>query len=191
MIAPADLRALGVLPCGCGKTYKRTSGPWLCGPGCVPTSEGRPASAVAGRSRIEGGGVATLPREGSTPSPRPSKPMPGRHARGNAVCDALAQQIAAASWLPARLSAGVVREYRFAPPRRWRFDLALPLVMWAVEVDGGAFTGGHSRGAAYEKECEKFNEATLLGWRVLRVTPKMVKQGSALALVRRAVGGAK
>jgi very-short-patch-repair endonuclease len=107
-------------------------------------------------------------------------PMKGRHARGDAVCDALAEQMRG-------LGLDVVREHRFAPSRRWRFDLAVVALKLAVEVDGGAFTGGHSRGAAYERECEKFNTAVLLGWRVFRVTPRMVKQGPALALVKSAV----
>jgi hypothetical protein len=31
-----------------------------------------------------------------------------------------------------------IREYRFAPSRRWRFDFAWPAAMLAVEVEGGA-----------------------------------------------------
>ncbi len=80
------------------------------------------------------------------------------------------------------------REYRFAAPRRWRFDFAWPGRMVAVEVEGGTWSDGrHSRGAGYEKDLEKYNEATLLGWRVLRVTTHMVEDGRALAVVERAL----
>ena len=81
-----------------------------------------------------------------------------------------------------------VREYRFAPPRRWRFDLAWPERRIAVEVDGGTWVGGrHVRGAGYEADCVKLNEATIAGWRVLRVTSRMVEDGRAIDALQRLV----
>jgi hypothetical protein len=87
-----------------------------------------------------------------------------------------------------------VREYVFAPPRRWRFDFAwpdLPITdRWAVEVEGGTWVNGrHGRGAGFQNDCEKYNRAALLGWRVLRVTPAQIRSGAALAWIERAVGG--
>ncbi len=80
-----------------------------------------------------------------------------------------------------------IREYRFAPPRRWRFDYAWPAQRIALEIEGGVWTGGrHVRGKGYVSDCEKYSEAALLGWRVLRVTPAQIKDGRALALVERA-----
>jgi very-short-patch-repair endonuclease len=74
------------------------------------------------------------------------------------------------------------REYRFHPTRKWRFDFAWPAKSLAVEVDGGLFvTGRHSRGAGAEKDMEKFAEAMIHGWRVLRVSTNQVKSGQALA----------
>ena len=79
-----------------------------------------------------------------------------------------------------------IREHRFAPPRRWRFDFAWPERLLAVEVEGGSFIAGrHSRGAGFEADAEKYNEAALIGWRVIRVTPRMVDDGRALALIQR------
>ena len=66
-----------------------------------------------------------------------------------------------------------VEEHRFAASigRRWRFDFAWPDRMLAVEIDGGAFSGGrHTRGAGFVEDCRKMNAATLMGWRVLRFT---------------------
>ena len=81
-----------------------------------------------------------------------------------------------------------LREYRFALPRRWRFDLAFLPHKVAVEVEGGVWTHGrHTRGAGYEADCEKYSEAALLGWKVLRVTGRMVQNGKALALLERAL----
>lgn len=63
-------------------------------------------------------------------------------------------------------------EYRFHPTRRWRFDWAFPDQKVALEIEGGVWTGGrHTRGAGYVRDIEKYNHATLAGWRVLRVTP--------------------
>jgi len=80
-----------------------------------------------------------------------------------------------------------VREHRFAPPRRWRFDFAWIAERVACEVEGGAFSGGHKRYKAYESDCEKQNEAMLQGWRVLRVTPAMVDDGRAIEVIRKAL----
>jgi hypothetical protein len=81
-----------------------------------------------------------------------------------------------------------VREYRFARPRRWRFDYAWPAHRFALEIEGATWTGGrHVRGRGYEADCEKYNEAALRGWTVLRATSGMVRDGRALALLERAL----
>lgn len=62
-------------------------------------------------------------------------------------------------------------EYRFAYPRRWRFDFAWPDALVAVELEGGHFVSGrHSRGVGFRQDCDKYNAAVLAGWRVLRFT---------------------
>jgi hypothetical protein len=33
-----------------------------------------------------------------------------------------------------------IREHRFAPPRRWRFDYAWPAHRLALEIEGGTWT---------------------------------------------------
>jgi hypothetical protein len=83
-------------------------------------------------------------------------------------------------------------EYRFAPPRRWRFDYAWPKLEppVALEVEGGVFVAGrHSRGAGMLADMEKYNTATLAGWKVLRVTPTQIADGSALTLIEHAIRG--
>ena len=81
-------------------------------------------------------------------------------------------------------------EYRFAPPRKWRFDFSWPAVKVALEVEGGVFVAGrHSRGSGMVKDMEKYNAATLAGWRVFRVTPTQVADGSAVTLIEQAIKG--
>lgn len=85
-----------------------------------------------------------------------------------------------------------VPEHKFHPTRRWRFDWSWPQQRLALEVQGGLFIQGrHSRGAALMKEHEKLNEAATRGWRVLFVTPRQIVDGSALALVERALSQAQ
>lgn len=77
-----------------------------------------------------------------------------------------------------------VTEYRFAPPRRWRFDYAWPAAKVALEIEGGTWTGGrHVRGKGYERDVEKYNAAALAAWTVLRVTTGMIRDGRAFALL--------
>jgi very-short-patch-repair endonuclease len=79
-------------------------------------------------------------------------------------------------------------EYVFHPTRKWRFDLSWPDRKLAVEIDGATWTNGrHVRGAGVEKDCEKFSEAAILGWRIVRVTSGMVASGAALGLIERAL----
>lgn len=75
-----------------------------------------------------------------------------------------------------------VREYKFDPVRKWRFDFAFVKEKVAVEIDGGVFLGakgGHTSGVGYTSNCEKGNAAVLQGWRVLHFTPDHVKSGYA------------
>ena len=63
-----------------------------------------------------------------------------------------------------------LEEVKFHPSRKWRFDYAWPDKMVALEVEGGVWTmGRHTRGIGFVRDMEKYNAATLLGWRVLRV----------------------
>jgi very-short-patch-repair endonuclease len=68
-----------------------------------------------------------------------------------------------------------LKEYKFHPERKWRFDFALIDHKIAIEIEGGTWTGGrHVRAAGYRNDCEKYNEAVKLGWRVLRYTSDMI-----------------
>lgn len=81
-----------------------------------------------------------------------------------------------------------VAEFRFAPDRRWRFDLAWPAFKLAMEIDGGTFVSGrHGRGAGLLKEHEKMNRAACDGWRVLRCVPRVVLADATYTLALEAI----
>jgi len=83
-----------------------------------------------------------------------------------------------------------VREFKFHPKRQWRLDFAWPGCKIAVEVEGGAWTGGrHLRGYGFQADCEKYAMALIAGWRVLRVTGQMVKDGTALDYIEQILKG--
>lgn len=77
-------------------------------------------------------------------------------------------------------------EYRFAQGRRWRFDHAWVAERVALEIEGGVWTNGrHTRGSGFMRDVIKYNEAAVLGWRVIRCTPSTLADG--MATVRRAI----
>ena len=83
-----------------------------------------------------------------------------------------------------------VPEHRFHPTRRWRFDWAWVEKKLAVEVNGAVYvTGRHTRGAGVEADMEKLAEAMCLGWTVLQVSSRHVRDGRALGWIKRLLKG--
>lgn len=80
------------------------------------------------------------------------------------------------------------REFRFHPKHKWRFDFAWYDHKLAVECEGGVYSSGrHTRGKGFEADIEKYNTATLMGWRVLRFTAKDIKSGMAVIRIAEAL----
>ena len=70
------------------------------------------------------------------------------------------------------------REVRFHPGRKWRADFGHLETRTLIEIEGGIFIPGggrHSRGAGYAKDAEKYLEAVLAGWTVIRLTEKQLE----------------
>ncbi|RJO64185.1 MAG: hypothetical protein C4540_04710 [Candidatus Omnitrophota bacterium] len=69
------------------------------------------------------------------------------------------------------------KEYHFHPERKWRFDFAYPDKKIAIECEGAVWTRGrHTRGAGFIGDCQKYNAAQLLGWKVLRYSSDMIDE---------------
>lgn len=75
------------------------------------------------------------------------------------------------------------REYYFAKPRMFHFDIAVfkddkPAHV-AIEIDGGVYIkSGHSGGKNAEDAMVRGNLACMHGWQVLHYTPKMAMDAS-------------
>jgi len=130
---------------------------------------------------------------------------PGSVAPGAKVIGAIQtadRASAAQSVRLASLPAGAVTEFRFHKRRRWRFDYAWPRWRIALEVEGGIYgrgkqcpacgrraVAGHTSIERLKTDMEKYNAAVIGGWRILRVTPQQLADGTADRLVRKAIGG--
>ncbi len=69
---------------------------------------------------------------------------------------------------------------RFHTSRRWRADFAHMGSRTLIEIEGGIFIPGggrHNRGSGYAKDAEKYLEAVLAGWTVIRLTAKQLEIG--------------
>ncbi len=63
-------------------------------------------------------------------------------------------------------------EFRFHPERRWRADFAHLPSRTLFEIEGGIYVNGrHNRAAGFAADLEKYLEAVLAGWRVVRLGP--------------------
>lgn len=179
------------VPCWCGAARKRAAGPWVCGrKGCDDLGlGGAKVAQTAGSER----GATRL-------HSAPSKPRAGKAAE-----DALADQLARSGfivltwgewlmWAMHGLALDptvAVREARWGqalvPERRFRSDFMLPASRLFVEIEGGA----HGVQRQRKSDILRAQIAEQAGYRILRVLPEQVADGSALALVRRAEGGTK
>src|ERR1044072_7837334 len=70
----------------------------------------------------------------------------------------------------------VVQEHKFHPERKWRFDFALPDKKIGIEYEGlNSSKSGHTTLQGYTKDTEKYREAAIMGWTLLRYTVKNYK----------------
>lgn len=82
------------------------------------------------------------------------------------------------------------REFKFHPKRKWRADFHLVEKMILVEVEGGIWSGGrHTRGKGYLGDMEKYNAATVMGYRVIRFSTEQVKSGLAIEQIEGVIKG--
>ncbi len=88
----------------------------------------------------------------------------------------------------------LVKEYRFHQARKWRADFAHLPSHTLIEIEGGIWVNGrHNRAAGFAADLEKYLEAALDGWRVVRLGPKELTAdhtGRLITLLREASASA-
>ena len=81
------------------------------------------------------------------------------------------------------------QEFKFHPTRKWRADFHLKGKKILVEVEGGIWSNGrHTRGKGYLGDLEKCNEATMMGYQVIRFSTEQVKSGKAIEQILKLIG---
>ena len=81
-------------------------------------------------------------------------------------------------------------EFRFHKTRRWRADFAHLESRTLIEIEGGIYVNGrHNRGAGFAADLEKYLEASLAGWRVVRLGPNELTAETIGRLVAVVSGG--
>ncbi len=85
-----------------------------------------------------------------------------------------------------------VTEHYFHPARKWRFDAAYVEEKIAIEVEGGTgwkrdAPSRHLTPSGFQGDVDKYNAAAILGWALLRFTPAMLRDGTAIETIRRAL----
>jgi len=86
-----------------------------------------------------------------------------------------------------------VREYQGIQGRRFRFDFAWPTLKLAAECEGGIWmrrtkAHSHSSPLGISRDVEKYNLATIQGWRVIRATSTQIRDGQAIRWLAAALG---
>ena len=79
------------------------------------------------------------------------------------------------------------REFVFHPERKWRADFAHVESRTLIEIEGGIYVEGggrHDRSAGFIADAEKYLEAFLAGWSVVRLTSAQITAPNIERLIR-------
>ena len=84
------------------------------------------------------------------------------------------------------------REFVFHPERKWRADFAHVESRTLIEIEGGIYIAGggrHNRAAGFLADLEKYLEAALAGWRVVRLAEPLITAPMVERLIAFVRGG--
>lgn len=80
---------------------------------------------------------------------------------------------------------GLRERLKAAGLQDWRFDFWCQSARLAVEVEGGAWTGGrHTRGKGFHDDLRKYGAAMRMGITVYRCDYALIKSGEAYETIR-------
>ena len=84
------------------------------------------------------------------------------------------------------------REFRFHPTRKWRADFAHAESRVLIEIEGGIYIDGggrNNRAAGFVADLEKYLEAALDDWRVVRLADPLITAPMVERLIAFVRGG--
>ena len=82
------------------------------------------------------------------------------------------------------------REFRFHMDRKWRADFAHVESRTLIEVEGGIYVQGRrNRPQGFAADAEKYLEAALAGWRVVRLADPLITAPMVERLIAFVRGG--
>jgi hypothetical protein len=87
-----------------------------------------------------------------------------------------------------------IAEHRFHEQRKWRLDYTIVETLGkgeltsnlgiAIEIEGAIWSRGrHTRGKGFQADLDKYNHATMMGYRVLRFSTDDIMRGRAKAFL--------
>lgn len=98
-------------------------------------------------------------------------------------------------------------EYKFNDERKWRFDYAIPEFNLAIEIEGGSFKkrtyknkkgeiittigGRHNSGVGFIKDMEKYNNANVELWHILRFTEQQTNKTETFEMILKFINNYK
>jgi hypothetical protein len=103
-------------------------------------------------------------------TPKPLKPKPIKTVK---IPKVVFQSPHVNTWCYGLKAMGIefVVEHQFHDVRKFRFDVAIPALKLGIEYEGiFSEKSRHTAPKGYSTDCEKYNLATVEGWRVLRYT---------------------
>src|SRR6187402_166059 len=113
--------------------------------------------------------VASINQEVFEETKKPEKKKGGAFPKG--PCLQVQWMWSQLAWWSLSTGIEVVREFKFHPERKWRFDFAIPSKLIACEYNGvQSAKSRHTTLTGYTGDREKINAAVGLKWRVLEFT---------------------
>ena len=76
------------------------------------------------------------------------------------------------------------REHKWHPSRQFRSDFALLEAKILIEIEGS----GHRTYTRFMSDIDKYNQATVCGWVLLRAAPKQIGGGYIVDLLEEMLG---
>lgn len=159
--------------------------------------------------------MAARTRQGSrtiTKSPETLTPAQQQWRAAERETEAASLELPVWRWFLAMNAEGYIAELprcqwnggqpRIIPGRQFRYDFTLYVARAVIDLDGAMWgrrnpqtlaweqgkRGGHVSASGYENNRHKDALAMLDGWRILRLTPGMLRDGSAFAYIERMLG---